>query len=201
MSKKIGILGGSFNPPHLGHLSVANQVMQILKLDEIWLMPCFTHAFNKILLKPQVRLAMTSLLVENRIICSDFEIQKATTSYTIETLNELKQQFLDCEFFWIMGSDQIVDFSKYKDWEEILSRHRLVIFPRENSKEKIKNDLCAAWHKTKVPETVTILEPHDVTMINISSSQIREKIKRGEDISQLVSLKVKHFLIANKLYR
>nr|MBP9719374.1 adenylyltransferase/cytidyltransferase family protein [Candidatus Levybacteria bacterium] len=89
---KIAILGGSFDPPHVGHLLVAQQIKRLLNIDQVWLMPTYSHPFNKSLSTSAHRLAMVKLLEDDTIKASSFEIQKKGVSYTIDTLKALTKE-------------------------------------------------------------------------------------------------------------
>src|SRR5258708_38456692 len=115
---KIAIFGGSFDPPHLGHLFISIQVKEILSMDQVWLMPLYQKSlqaeiFHKILTDERHRLAMTKLLENDFIKASDFEIAHNQASYTLKTLDRLTEQSPLDEFYWILGSDQLTDFQQY----------------------------------------------------------------------------------------
>src|SRR5690348_1092340 len=105
---KIAILGGSFDPPHLGHLFIASQVKELVGVDEIWLMPLYqSHGgtFQKTLSSVKHRLEMTRLIESDDIKVSTFEIENNKTSYTIDTLTGISQQYPENTYYWIIGSD------------------------------------------------------------------------------------------------
>lgn len=128
---KIAILGGSFDPPHIGHFLIAQQVKDFLKMDQVWLMPNYSHAFGKTQTLHTHRLKMTSFLKSNKIEVSDIEIKKQGISYTADTLYNLTNKYPRYELFWILGSDQLESFQKYNNWQEIVNNYKLIVFPRE----------------------------------------------------------------------
>ena len=164
----VAILGGSFDPPHNGHLFVAKQMLRNKNCDKIILTPVFKHPFGKPLTDPKHRLAMARLLKEKNIEISDIEIKRKEISYSIDTLNALKKLFPKDDFVWIIGKDQIRDFEKWKDWREIKKKFGLIIIPR--------------------------------TPIDISSSEVRERIRKGKSIKNIVPGKVESYIIEHKLY-
>lgn len=197
---KIGILGGSFNPPHTGHLILSLQVKKILSLDEIWLMPCFQHPFHKNLAPVEHRLKMTKLLAQDNIKVSNYEINQNKQSYTIDTLRALTQKFCQHTFYWIMGSDQLQNIREYKDWQELTQKYNIIIFPREpmlpNIEKKVKEQLGS---KT-IPSNITVLKSKKLILTNASSSGIRQKIKNKQPITHLVPQKVIKYITKYHLY-
>lgn len=197
---QIGVLGGSFDPPHFGHLSVARQLLINHVVDEVWLVPCFSHAFEKKLASASDRLAMVKFLEEKNIKVSDFEINQPKTSYTIDTMDAFKKMYPGDDFFWILGSDQISVFPRYKNWQEIVRKHNLIIFPRESSHEKIISDVKTDMKLIGIPQTILVLNPKEYKINNVSSTEIRERVKRGKSISGLVPKSVEEYILKNKLY-
>ncbi len=191
---RIVILGGSFDPPHNGHLILAREVVKQLSIEQVWLIPCFAHAFEKKLTRAEHRLAMIKLLETENIKVSDYEIQKGGISYSIETITELAKAFPNHSFSWVIGSDQVKDFPKWEGWREIISTFGLVIVAR-GKEENIEN-------KTKeVLRTLSNIRFLYATNIpDISSTVIREKIKNNESISNLVPKSVKEYIIKHQLY-
>src|SRR3989344_6583435 len=113
----IAILGGSFDPPHNGHRAIAGEIKKQLGLDHVLLMPCYQHPFRKSLSQALDRLAMTKLLENDDIKISDFEVKQQTISYSVDTLTTLSEMFPQDTFSWILGSDQLIDFPKWKNWQ------------------------------------------------------------------------------------
>src|SRR5579862_1050382 len=119
---KIGILGGSFDPPHFGHLLIAQQVIEQAGLDQVWLIPVFNTAaqhkiFQKKLSSSENRFFMSKLLENKKIKASDFEINKNKKSLTIETLKKLTKEYPEHTFYWILGSDRLPTFHLWDDWQ------------------------------------------------------------------------------------
>lgn len=188
---KIGILGGSFDPPHLGHLELAQQIIAKTEIDEVWFVPCYMHNFDKKMSSHQDRLTMVKMMEEEGVKASDIEIKRKGVSYTIETMDELKKKYPSDEFYWIMGSDQIEFFPKYKAWQEILTRHNVIIFPRKNKTEKIAEN---------IKKHAIVLDPKEFKINTVSSTEIREKVGRRENISATVTKEVEKYIFHQKLY-
>ena len=201
MLMKIAILGGSFDPPHLGHILIASQVKELLGMDQVWLMPAYQHPFHKQLSDTTHRLTMTKLLETDAIKVSDFEIQHNKESYTIDTLHALSKLHPEDTFYWIMGSDQLQSFQKYKDWKGVIDNYHLIIFPREWILPFFKEKVMDALALQTIPENVIVLQNDDLVLTNVSSTLIRKRIKDGLSIDYLVPERVKEHIKKNKLYQ
>lgn len=194
---EIAILGGSFNPPHFGHKVLAEKIIEELNFGKVLLIPCFEHDFGKKLSPSGDRLTMTKLLEEKEIRVSDIEIKRGGVSISIDTLIELKKHFPKDSFYWVLGSDQLENFHKWDYWEKIISDFGLIIAKRgneKNLKQKTKNDLKLK----KLSEKIIFLKS-DIP--NISSTEIREKIKKGQSIQNLLPKNVEKYIKNNKLYK
>lgn len=184
---RIAILGGSFDPPHNGHVKIAEHIVTKLGFDQVWLMPCFAHAFGKNLTNAKDRFAMTVLLETKTIQASDYEVQKGGISISFETLTDLAKLHPYDSFFWIIGSDQIADFPKWEGWKEIIDRFGLIVVQRD--KKALTN---------KTFDNITLLQSNEIP--NISSTEIREKVKKEEAITDLVPEKVEEYITKYNLY-
>ncbi|MBI2033089.1 MAG: nicotinate (nicotinamide) nucleotide adenylyltransferase [Candidatus Levybacteria bacterium] len=197
---RIAILGGSFDPPHIGHLLVAGQVKKHLNVDQIWLMPVFDHPFHKVMASPKDRLAMTKFLEGPGILVSDFEINQAKTSFTIDTLDELKKQYPDNSFFWIIGSDQVKDFRKWKEWKRIITDFKLIIYARGDDVFTLEEKAKKYLRLQMLPKTIFLLNTKDLLISDVSSTEIRERIKNGHPIHNMVSRRINEYILQKKLY-
>lgn len=197
---KIAILGGSFDPPHAGHAAVAKRLLKLFNFDEVWLMPCFSHPFNKNLSASDKRLEMTKYLENDNVRVSDLEIRKKSTSYTINALKFLAKKRPKDKFCWIIGTDQVRDFRKWKDWQEIINKFKLIIVPRTNFK-KAEIELKNIAKKVVAPKNIVLINRKEFPPIYISSILIRKKIKEKKSISNLVPKKVEKYIIQNKIYQ
>lgn len=200
MLMKIAILGGSFDPPHIGHALAALQIKELLNLDQIWLMPCFIHPFGKKLSNTNHRLSMAKCLENTNIKVSDFEIENKKVSYTIATLDALSKIYKNDTFYWILSSEDLENFQKWKNWQEIIKKHNLIIFPREiqaSIKEKIKKCL----NLESIPDNITVISLDKLVTTGISSTIIRERVRKNLPITYMVPEKIEQFIQTNKLYK
>ena len=190
---RIAILGGSFDPPHLGHLLVAQQTLDFAKIDEVWLMPCFFHPFDKKITSGQKRLEMCQSAIEEfnnrKIRVSDFEIRLKKKSYTIETILILKKTFKSDHFFWLIGSDNLSSFKKWKDWQKLLTETKFLVFPRID------------YPLTKIPQGFTLIKSKRLISSNLSSEAVRMRVKNGLSIKGLVTTVVEEYISRNRLYK
>lgn len=196
---KIGILGGSFDPPHIEHMYVSIQVQEQLYLDHVVLMPCGRHPFIKELTPAVHRVSMLKLLENTTLKVSQMEVQKEQYSYTIDTLRELTKNSAD-EYYWIIGSDQLSSFHKWKEWETLIKDYNIVIVPRGLSSHELDETVKETLHLKTIPSNITVLNPHGMFVSNLSSTFIRRRVQLHKSITLLVPQKVEEYIIKNKLY-
>tara|TARA_Y100000996_G_C22517175_1_gene640905 strand:+ start:371 stop:949 length:579 start_codon:yes stop_codon:yes gene_type:complete len=189
--QKIGVLGGTFDPIHLGHFSLAQIAYEELNLDKVILIPAnypwlktpqtLTDSFH--------RINMINLLIKNYswLELSNIDVLRGGNSYTKDTLEELKIIFSnETKMYLIIGSDSFHDFSKWKNTKRILELADVVIAKRPKFEIKA-NDI----------QHFKVLNS---SMLDISSTIVREKIKKGLSTSKLITLEVKNYINNNKLY-
>ena len=191
--KNIGLLFGTFNPPHIGHTLIANYFYITNNFDEIWFMVSPQNPFKKdiTLLDEKLRLEMVRLAIEdaNYLKASDIEFSLPKPSYTINTLEKLKNDYPQYTFNIIMGSDNAISIEKWKYFQNIIDNHRIYVYPRTGY--STKNILT---HKNiKIDNTAPI--------IDISSTWIREQIKNGKDVQFFLRKVVYEFIKINGVYQ
>lgn len=174
---RIGIFGGSFNPIHNGHIHLAKGIMQSGLIDELWFMVSPHNPLKQQadLMPDAQRYQTVSDAVRNipHVKASDFEFHLAKPSYTYITLRKLCQAYPNDEFIIIIGADNWACFDKWKEYKEILSKYNIIIYPRDGYE----------INENTLPPSVTYL---NLPLYNISSTQIRDMIKRGEDVSKYI---------------
>lgn len=196
----IAILGGSFDPPHRGHVTVANRLLKLYCFDQVWLMPLFHHPFNKNLSAPDKRLEMTKYLEESPIKVSDLEIRKKTISYTIDTLRFLTKTRPEDKFCWIIGTDQIESFTKWKEWKEIVNNFKLIIVPRTGF-NKARKLLKNITKQVAVAKNIILIDKKRFPPIYISSTLTRKRVKKNKSISNMVPKKIEKYIVKHNLYK
>jgi len=202
---KIAILGGSFDPPHIGHMLIARQVIEHVGVDEVWFLPMYGTAshdkiFQKNLSPVADRLSMTKLLEDDRIKVSDFEIHHNQASITIVTLELLAKHYPEHEFYWITGSDKLATFQKYDRWQDIVKQHKLIVFPREHMLWQLEENVKEGFQLQTIPENVIVLHNKALVLTNVSSTLIRERVKKGLSIRYLVPETVEEYIKEHTLY-
>lgn len=186
--KKVGILGGTFNPPHMGHLIIADQVLNQLNLDQVLFMPdnIPPHVDKKEAIDPQKRLEMLKLSIQdNRYFgIEDYEIKKGGISYTFETMSELIRLHPENQYYFIIGADMVEYLPKWHEIDKLIKLVRFVGVGRPGYK-----------HQSKYPILWV-----DIPEIGISSTLIRQKIAQGCSIKYLVPDLVAQYIDKEQLY-
>lgn len=193
---KIGILGGTFNPPHWGHQLMTQQSLEFTDLEEIWLTPCYKHTFEKKLAPAEHRLNMTRFITNSHIKICDEEMKKQLSGQTIELMKLLSKNYPQHEFSFIIGSDNLISFKKWGCWQELVSTWPFLVFPRPEFEPNLaKYGLDKSEYKFKI-----IKNPLLVTS-NISSTIVRQRFEQGLETTNLICQKVKQYIIKQKLYK
>jgi nicotinate-nucleotide adenylyltransferase len=185
---KIGILGGSFDPPHFGHLLLARQTREIIGLDEVWLMPYFAHSWDPTLSKVEDRLAMARFIEEPGIMVSEEETGKQEKNYTIDTVHRLKARHQH-KFFWIVGSDILGEFERWKDHEALSREVPFLVFPRNGYPTS-----------STLPPGFQLIDSPDIITSNISSTIVRKRLQKAHSVVGLVPESVLAYIRKHKLY-
>jgi nicotinate-nucleotide adenylyltransferase len=191
---KMGIFGGTFNPPHLGHLIVAERVRTELELDSIIFIPTFTspHKQEGESGDPLDRLRMTKLAIRDneKFQTSDFEINSKSISYTIKTLEYLKRTRPDDSFSLLIGMDNYLTFHLWKEPKKILELATLVVMNRPGYPRQV-NEVFGTQNTVFV----------DVPNIDISSSEIRDRVEQWRSIRYLVPEPVETYIHNRGLFK
>lgn len=190
--EEIGILGGSFNPVHAGHLMLASWLAQYTSLRQVWMMlsPAnplkdTTHTVNE-----QHRLEMLRIAVgkDTVIKACDLELHMPRPSYTIDTLRKLQHLYPQYRFRLIIGSDNWQIFDQWREKDEIIENFSPMIYPRRGYE----------INTSALPEEVTVAE---APMIEISSTMIRKAIAEGKDINHFLPCGVYNYILSHNLYK
>lgn len=187
----IEIVGASFDPPHNGHREIVSDLLAKNIADEIWLIPAKKHAFSKSLIEGDHRLAMLQLFLqdfqEKPVRIETYELEKEATSYSYETLRHFAESRPADTFAWVIGSDNLPDFPKWFKYLELLQQFTVYVYPRPNYPME---HLLAG-----------MIPLIGVNEVSVSSTEIRTKVKAGEDISSLVSSPIAEYIKEHALYQ
>lgn len=199
---RIGIFGGTFNPPHLGHKHLAREIKEKAGLDKIIIIPANTppHKVSKDLADGDHRVKMCELLFSDDFYeISSIELKRQGKSYTIDTVQELKKLYPDDELFLIIGADMLMSFDKWYRYEDILSDVKLCVTVRD---DEVKTaDLCAfAKNVLKLDSEKKEIIIADVEPWICSSTDVRLRLSLGLDAAEMISTEVFNYARLNLLY-
>ncbi len=190
---RIGIFGGSFDPIHIGHAIIAQHVIGCGAVDRLWFMvspvnPLKVDKERNVADTDRLRMVeMVSRPMEG-VETSAFEFTMPKPSYTIDTLNSLQAKFPDDEFYLVIGGDNWEVFGKWRNSEEILAKYHILVYPR-------------LGHEVMIPEELRDrVQLVDAPIIELSSTQIRERLRRGDSVRYYVPDDVFNYINRNHLY-
>lgn len=197
---KIGIMGGTFNPIHNGHLLIGKYARDQFGLDVVIYIPNGRPAYKSIDkdISPKNRFDMVELAVvgKENFIASDLEIRRSGITYTIDTIKTLQKLYVDTDFFFIIGEDSLFSLEGWKSSIELFQICSFLVFKRkDSSEEKIKAKIRFLEEKYGA-RIYYIKSP----VINISSTEIRKKVLMGRNIEDLVPVAVEKYIYDNSLY-
>lgn len=188
----IGIMGGSFNPIHVGHAIIANYIIQNTDIDQLWLMVSPENPFKtgQAMVNEGQRLRMVEMVSRrlDNVITSGFELTLPRPSYTIDTLNALKAKFPSDDFTLVIGADNWAVFDKWRSHDEIISNFKIVVYPR------VGYDIVIP---SQMSDRVLVV---DAPVIEVSSSKIREQLSMGHDMRFYMPDEVYDYILRNNLY-
>jgi nicotinate-nucleotide adenylyltransferase len=188
---KIGLLFGSFNPIHTGHLIIANYMANYTDLDKVWLVVSPQNPLKKYmdLINTYDRLEMAKLAVEDseRLTVSDVELRLPQPSYTIDTLVHLQEKYPEHEFAIIMGSDNLVTLPKWKNFKFLLRDYKIYVYPRPGYEN--------AEYASHPSVTITM-----TPLMELSATFIRQALADKKDVRYFVPDKVLKFIESKNLY-
>ena len=197
--KKIGIMGGTFDPIHLGHIAAAENAFREFKLEEVVFVPCKIPVHKTGLQIAGVihRCKMVELAIANcpQFLLSRIEIERDTPSFAVETLQTFSQMYGQAsQLFFITGADAILEILSWKDSEHLADLCRFIAVTRPG------HDL-RQLRLNLTPELLSIVDILEIPNLSVSSTQIRERIRVNKSIRCLTHVNVANYIVENKLYR
>lgn len=197
---KVGIMGGTFNPIHIGHLSMAEYIKDNFNLDKIIFIPTGNPPHKKlynIKNKHRYEMVLISIMDNNDFFVLDFELKNNNYSYTIDTLSYLKGRYKNIEFYFIVGADTVLEIETWKDFEKNFYLSKFIASGRPG----IRNDFYEKKIKELKEKYNADIFKINPPLLDISSTKIRENIILGKSIKYTVLKEVEDYIIKNKLYR
>ncbi|HEX6204853.1 MAG TPA: nicotinate-nucleotide adenylyltransferase [Solirubrobacterales bacterium] len=195
----VGVLGSAFNPPHLGHLALAQEALWQLGLDEVILVPTGEAPHKRIAEEPgrEARMEMTRLAAaeDPRFSVSALEVEREGPSYTYETLEALAEERADTQLVFVMGADAAVGLESWRNPDRVVELASLAVARRAGVSEA---DVDAVLGSLGCEERATMLE---MPQFGVSSSAVRERAKRGRPLRYLVPDSVASFIEEKGIYR
>ncbi len=187
-----GLFGGSFNPIHNGHIAIARRLLESEKLDEVWFMVSPQNPLKRQcdLLDDGKRLELVQLALEDepRMKACGYEFRLPKPSFTWNTLQHLSADYPDRDFILLIGGDNAEHFDLWRNADEIANSYHIIVYPRPNSS-------LGAAH---LPPNATLA---DTPLMDISSTEVRRRVRQGLSIDTLVPPKVAQAIIQQGLYR
>ena len=196
----IGIYGGSFDPVHLGHLKTATSIKNELDIERLFLLPCYQPVHKQSLnYSSEQRLEMLSLAIQDfpELEIDTREILREGSSFMIDTLIELVEEFNNHTICLIIGMDSFINFKTWKQWDEFADLVHMVVLPRSGDQpdKKILDTFDLAKDKNHLKSELTgLLYFSNSKLIDISSTDIRDKIANDQNLDQLVPSSVINLL-------
>jgi nicotinate-nucleotide adenylyltransferase len=189
----IGIFSGSFNPIHIGHLILANYIVEFTEIDEVWFLvsPQNPLKVESELLDENERLEMVKLAIGgySKLKASDFEFSLPRPSYTVHTLGKLREAYPDNEFTLLIGADNWANFERWRNYDEIIENYAIKVYPRLGYRISIQ------------PRQRKMVEALDAPVIEISSTFIRESLAEEKDIRAFLPVEAYKYIVENNLYK
>jgi nicotinate-nucleotide adenylyltransferase len=221
--QRIGVYGGTFDPVHRGHLSVARAVRENFNLDELLFVPAFVppHKRGREISLPQHRYAMLALATrhEPQMRISTIELDAPARPYTVETMASLQTQYADADLFFVMGMDSFREVTLWRDYETLLTTYGIIVAARpsqdnryENDDEAVGKHLAPALQSRVVdlrggqrPTNEQLATPQifvtDYVAVDVSATAIRAAVEEGQGIEALVPSAVAAYVQKYSLYR
>lgn len=195
--KRLGILGGTFDPIHIGHLVMASYAVDALNLDNVWFVPAQTppHKHHEITpIEHRAEMVRRAVLLDSRFAFSDLDLRGEEPSFTSELLANLGESLPDTELVFLLGADSLTTFGTWHEPETILQHAKLGVAERPGS--SIDNRI-----RNSVPGLAERIFEFDSPLIELSSSEIRDRRQQRKSITYLVPEDVENYILERGLYR
>lgn len=210
LQQPIGILGGTFDPVHLGHIQIAKQALNKCLLNKVLFIPCYEPAHkNKPIASPQQRLTMLNQALEayHNMVVDDREMTRKGVSYMIDTLQSLKTDFPKTPLCLILGADAFANLNTWHKWQQLFDYANFIIINRPNANPEIQNYNKTLLNQSEVSDPIELSKNQNgviyqlhISPIPISATDIRKKLKNRETILSMLPKKVFTYIMSEKIY-
>lgn len=193
---RIGVLGGTFDPPHAGHLALARAAQKALGLEEVIFLPAFRNPLKKermVPAKDRLEMVRRAISGESGFAVADIEVRRGGPSYAYDTMQELNH-VQPAEYWFILGADALKDFEQWKQPEKLLKLTRLGVVTRGHL---ARDQVLAGLPEYARPSIDWI----DMPPVDISATELRQRISSGRAVSQWLKPEVERYILEKKLYR
>ena len=192
-------MGGTFDPPHIGHFRVAIEALESLHLNEVKLIPVNIPSHrSKPIASPNARVEMLTRVAQDPLNVDVCEIQRGGISFSIDTVKFMKNKLPNAKLFLIIGLDSFLSFKEWAAWEELLRLTNLAVFARDGGDPTLKEQYLKEFSGySEENEVIFLASP----ILEVGSTEIRNKIKNGLNVDYLLPEKVFGYIQAEKLYR
>jgi nicotinate-nucleotide adenylyltransferase len=196
MNMRIGCLFGTFDPPHNGHVALAQHMLKSCGLDQVWLVVTPLNPFktDRKLSPDEHRLAMTRLAVQGKdgLVASGFEIDLPKPNYTVDSLRFMRRRWPDHTFALIIGSDNLAGFDRWKEAEDIIEHHELLVYPRDGFQAHLAGSGFPGHPRVRIVA--------DAPMLPVSSTEVRRRLRIWEPVDALLPPTVLTYIRQHQLY-
>jgi len=190
---RIAVLGGSFDPPTLGHLKIAEYLVDCMKFDEVWVIPAYTHTFEKDLSEFHHRINMCRLIFrDKRFIVSDFQKTRKCDSSTLNLFRLLEKEYPNNDFYMTIGTDNANNIHKWINYKQVITDIKFVVIERRN--QELQNNIKWCLNPPHI-----YIKSFDID--EISSTLTRNAIKKREYPHKFTSNYILHYIEENNLYK
>ena len=201
MGKRVGIMGGTFNPIHIGHLLIAENAYEEYQLDEVLFLPSKNppHKEGYDVAKEEERKKMISLAVEGNghFSFSELEFERDGKTYSVDTMEILKKRYPENEYFYLIGADSLYNLESWHRAEDLMRMTRFLVATRDHHSYNEMNVFAECLRGAYGADIAFLNTP----TIEISSSELREKVRLNKSIMYFVPDKVREYIIAHRLYK
>jgi nicotinate-nucleotide adenylyltransferase len=205
----IGIFGGTFDPVHKGHTEIIKNLLELIPLDKVIVIPNGIPPHRQASVSSEERLKMVSSAFKSsdKVVIDNREIKKKDPSYAISTLRELIEENQKNSLVWIMGSDAFAEIDSWYQWEDFIKMINIIVMVRPNHEIPIESEAYKLLQKSHTADKDSLISGKEkilllkIRPIEISSTDIRNKIYKGSDVSEFLLEEVKELINKRNLYQ